>query len=389
MSFLFARRDLGDTSTQLTPPRTRSYGTTTVSADNAMRSSAVWACIRLRADLISTLPVDSYRMSQGVQVEMKPTPFLRNPANDRFGVTDWLYSTQVELDRSGNCFGIIRARDGFGNPSVVELTPYSHVTVRGHGPTITAYKISGKEYDPSDVWHERQFTIAGVPLGLSPVAYAAMSIGGYLSAQQFGLDWFANGSVPAGRLKNTSKTITPAEAATAKERFKAAVAGRELFVHGSDWEYDMLSVNANESQFLAAMEYGVLDIARFFGIPGDLIDSPQKSSAKITYANITQRNLQLLVMNLGPTIIRREAALTAALPAPRFVKFNTDAFLRMDPQTRSLMLGQQVEDRLLAPSEARALDNREPFTEAQYAEFERLFPKQQTPAAGMTQGVTS
>jgi HK97 family phage portal protein len=383
---LFVNRDLGDTSTQLTPPRSRSYGSTTISADSAMRSSAVWACVRLRADLLSTLPVDSYRMMGGRQVEVPKTPFLINPAGDSFGITDWLYSSQTDLDRSGNVAGIITARDGLGNPAVVELQPWSKVGIRGNGSQITEWKIGGHTYEPRDIWHERQFTIPGVPLGLSPIAYAAMSIGGYLSAQQFALDWFANGTIPSGRLKNSSKVVNPTEAAVIKDRFKAAVAGRDLFVHGTDWEYDPIATAANESQFLETMQYGISDIARFFGVPGDLIDAPAESSAKITYANITQRNLQMLVMNLGPTITRREIALSAALPKPRFVKFNTDAFLRMDPQTRESMLGSMITNRQLAPSEARELDNRMPFTEDQLAEFDRLFGK--TPPPGTKTGVT-
>lgn len=384
---LFLNRDLGDTSTQLTPPRSRSYGTTTVSADNAMRSSAVWACVRLRADLISTLPLVTYRNVNGLDVEMAASGFLTDPAGDGFGITDWLYSSQTDLDRSGNTFGLITERDSLGLPAQVELQPISKVTVRGSGPRITSYKIAGSEYDPRDVWHERQFTVPGVPLGLSCVSYSAMSIGGYLSAQQFGLDWFQNGTIPGGALKNAAKdTITPKEAATAKERFKAATAARDVFVHGMDWEYTPIQTNAEESQFLQTMQYGVQDIARFFGVPGDLIDAPALSTAKITYANITQRHLALLVLNLGPAIIRREAALSRATPKPRRVHLHTDALMRLDPQTLATVLNSRVAARTLAPSEARATYNELPFTEEQYAEFDRLFAK---PApGGMNQGVT-
>jgi len=389
MSLLF-KRDLGDTSAQLTPPRTRSVGSVSVSADTALRHSAVWACLRLRADLISTLPVDVYRNmtidGDQVQVEAASTPFLADPAGSGFGINDWLYAGQFDLDRVGNSFGVIHARDAMGYPALVELAPYSQVRVHGRGPKITQVSIHGTKYDYADVWHERQFPVSGVPLGLSVIAYAAMSIGSYLSAQQFAVDWFTNGAIPAGKLKNINKTISPKEARIAKERYKAAVGNRDIFVHGADWEYDMISVAANESQFLESMRYGVLDVARFFGVPGDLIDAEAQSSAKISYANITQRNLQLLVMNLGPAIIRRENALSKTLPRPRFVKLNTNAFLRMDPQNRAAMLGGQVTNRVLAPSEARALDNRMPFTEDQLAEFDRLFGK--TPPPGMKSGVT-
>lgn len=44
-------------------------GVANVSRPTAMRHSAAWAALRLRADLISTMPVDTSRKVDGVQVE--------------------------------------------------------------------------------------------------------------------------------------------------------------------------------------------------------------------------------------------------------------------------------------------------------------------------------
>jgi len=107
------------------------------------------------------------------------------------------------------------------------------------------------------------------------------------------------------------------------------------------------------------------DVSRFFGVPADLIDAAIAGGPNITYANITQRNLQFLVMHLGPAVVRRENALSQLLPRPRFVKLNSDALLRMDPLTRAQMIQTQIQSRVLAPNEARALDNRKPFTPEQ------------------------
>jgi hypothetical protein len=78
-------------------------------------------------------------------------------------------------------------------------------------------------------------------------------------------------------------------------------------------------------------------------------------------------------------VIRRETALSKLLPAPRFVKLNTSALLRMDPKARAEMFAKQIEWRQLAPSEARALEDRPPFTEAQMAEFDRFWPAKAEP----------
>jgi HK97 family phage portal protein len=356
-----------------------------VTNDSALRHSAVWAALRLRADLVSMMPIDVYRQVQGLQVEVPKPPVLINPGGSEVGIKEWMYSTQFDLDRAGNCFGIITERtgvigpDGRGLPGRIDLVELGEVTVRAKGSQISKYKICGVDYDPWDVWHERQYTVAGFPLGLSPVAYAAWSIEESLNAQQFARDWFGAGIVPSGTLKNTNKTIDPKNAREAKQSFRAAVSNGDVFVHGADWEYKPIQAVAQQAQFVEARQFGMSDIARFFGVPGDLIDAAVSGSS-VTYANISQRNLQFLIMHLGPAVGRREDAFSRKLLSnPRYVKLKTDALLRMDPQTRAATLAAQINSRTLTPSEARALEDRPPFTEDQYAEFDRLFGSRSVP----------
>ncbi|GAA4999517.1 phage portal protein [Streptomyces siamensis] len=388
---MFAR-DAQVTSPQdlLAQARERRSSRVHVTNDSALRNSAVWACLRLRADLMSSFPIDVYRYVNGMQVEVPKPPVLIAPGGSEVGIREWMYSTEFDLDRGGNCFGLITERtgvigpDGRGLPGRIELAELGAVTVRGTGSTITKFVINGAEYDPWEVWHEKQYTVAGLPLGLSPVAYAAWTIEETLSAQQFAMDWFAGGAVPLAELKNTSKTVDKDQARIARENFKAAVDSSGLFVHGVDWEYKPIQAVASQSSFLEARQYGASDIARFFGCPGDLIDAAVSGSS-VTYANIGQRNLQFLIMNLGPAVGRREDAFSRKLVAgPRFVKLNTDALLRMDPEARTRTIGQRITNRTLAPSEARALDNLPPFTEDQLAEFDRLFGSRSVPAAPTT-----
>lgn len=361
-----------------------------VTNDTALRNAAVWACLRLRADLMSSFPIDVYRYVDGIQVEVPKPPVLVAPGGMEVGIKEWVYSTEFDLDRGGNCFGIITERtgvigpDGRGLPGRIDLVELGAVTVRGKGSTITKFVIHGKEYEPWEVWHEKQYTVAGMPLGLSPVAYAAWTIEETLSAQQFARDWFAGGAVPLAELKNTAKTVDKDAARVARENFRAAVDSSGLFVHGLDWEYKPIQAVASQSSFLEARQYGASDIARFFGCPGDLIDVAVSGSS-ITYASMTQRNLQFLIMNLGPAVGRREDAFSRKLVSgPRFVKLNTDALLRMDPEARARTIGARITNRTLAPSEARALDNLPPFTEDQLAEFDRLFGSRSVPAQPTT-----
>jgi len=361
-----------------------------VTNETALRHSAVWACLRLRADLVSTFPIDVYRRVEGLQVEVPKPPVLVTPGGSEVGIKEWMYSTEFDLDRAGNCFGIITERsgvigpDGRGLPGRIDLVELGEVTVRANGSQITKFKIGGTEYDPWDVWHEKQYTVSGFPLGLSPVAYAAWSIEASLNAQQFARDWFAAGVVPSGTLKNTAKTIDKRQAREVKDGFRAAVSNGDVFVHGVDWEYSPVQAVTQQAQFIEAQQYSNGDIARFFGCPGDLIDAAVSGSS-VTYANISQRNLQFLIMNLGPAVGRREDTFSRKLVSgPRYVKLNTDALLRMDPETRARTIASQITARTLAPSEARALEDRPPFTEDQLAEFDRLFGSRSVPAQPTT-----
>lgn len=332
-----------------------------VTGQSARRHSAVWACLRLRGDLVSTLPVDAFRKVGKIQVEISKPPMLVKPGGERVNILEWLYSSQNDLDMYGNSFGLITARNALGLPARIDLVAANSVTVQVRDGELAGYKIGQKEYPPDQVWHEKQYTLSGCHVGLSPIAYAAWQITAGLSAQEFAADWFAGGAVPSAHLKNTAKTLNVAETELVKTRFKAAVSNHDVFASGSDWEYNMISVPANQAQFIEMMEFSIIDVARFMGCPADLIDAAV-SGQSVTYANISQRNLQFLIMNLGPVLTRRETALSEWLPNPQFVKLNSDALLRMDPETRARVIGQKVKDRLMTNDEARELDDRQPLT---------------------------
>jgi hypothetical protein len=105
-----------------------------------------------------------------------------------------------------------------------------------------------------------------------------------------------------------------------------------------------------------------------------MIDATVGAGTKITYANITQRHLQFLIINLRPAIRRREAALSTVTQSPRFVLLDTDDMLSMDPETRAAWLKGLIEGKMLAPSEAREILGRAPFTQDQIDELLLFFP---------------
>jgi hypothetical protein len=169
-------------------------------------------------------------------------------------------------------------------------------------------------------------------------------------------------------MKNTAKRLKEGERATAKQWYSDTIRNGDLMVTGNDWEYNMIQAEQAGTEWLQGRRFGLLDVARFFGVPADLIDAAV-SGQSVTYANITQRNVQFLIMHLGPTVTRREKNLTKLLPTPRYCKLNRDALLAMDPETRQRVIRSRLETWQTTNSEARRLDNLPPLSPAERAEM--------------------
>lgn len=382
MSLLFKRELSGPSA--LIPPRVAGRrGTERVSREDSLRASVKWACQRLRADLVSTTPVDVFRKRDDMLVNVSTPEVLRTP-DGVLDVTEWLYSSQFDLDDCGNAFGLITARDKLGLPAHIELIDPAEVSIRKVSGEVS-YVIAGKVVPTSEIWHERQFTVSGSPLGLSPTAYAAMPLTTGLSAAQFAAAWFSGQGIPAAHLRNTGKVLNAAESAKVKEKFQATVETGDVFVTGSDWEYSVIGAKASESAFERAMNVSAQDLCRYYGVPGDMVDV-ESASGSITYANVTQRNLQFLILNLGPVFTRRERTFSRLLtPRGQVVKFATDAVMRMDPMGRAELQKTAIEMRRMTVTEARGLENQPPLTPEQEAEFARLFPARSQQTTGVPQ----
>lgn len=360
------------------PPRiSNTRGRPMVNNDSALRHSAVWACLRLRANLISTLPLATYRKVDGIQVEVAPAPVLLDPQGDGMDLDEWLWATQFDLDRAGNTFGIIKQRNSFGLASQIELVPVDQVSAVIRDGKLINWRVGSDLHDPKNIWHEKQYPVSGLAIGLSPIAQAAWTIGEYLSIQEFVQGWFGNGGVPAVHLKQTAKTLTSGEASAAKERFRASTTAGDAFVSGADWDIKVVQGANSGADWVNAKQFSIVDIARFFDCPADLIDAAV-SGTSVTYANVVQRNLQFLIMHLGPAVVRREKRLSKLLPAPRFVKFDRQALLEMDPLTQAQYWNWLINTRSITPNEIRAKRNEQPLTTEQVDQLLTFFPPHST-----------
>lgn len=305
-----------------------SFADVRVNPDQALRLSAVWSCVNLLANTISTLPLKAHRRDGE---EFTP-PLLSSPAAG-WTLSDWLEAIMRSLLLRGNAYGFVTARSGPRlSPTQVELVDPDLMSVTVDPDGSVTYRFRGEVVDPSDLWHVRAYRYPGSPVGLAPVTYAAESIGLGLSTRRFGQQYFSEGAMPTGVL-NIPQTTNQDFVDQAKHKLMGATHGkREPLIVSGEVTWTQLSVAPEQSQFIDSMRFNVTEIARIFGVPAAMIDGQSEDSN--TYANLEGRSLHFLQYSLTPWLTRLENAISDLLPRGSFVKFTTGGLLKATTKER-------------------------------------------------------
>jgi len=340
--------------------------------DSALQVSAFWACTRLLADSVSIMPLETFRKTDAIPQRITDPKVVVTPAH---GVlqSEWIHQVVVSLCLRGNGIGKIVDRDRNNLlPSQVELLhPDSvRITVDDKTGALEYWdKKSNTQIPTKDIWHIRGLTLPGSKVGLSPIAYAARTIGLDLAAQQFGLD-FLNGAGNPKAVMESDQAITQDQATTIKDRFMEASRGRAPAVLGAGLKYMAIQVKPEESQFLATQHANIGDIARYFSIPAEMVGGP--AGGGMTYTNREQRALDFLTFTVAFWMRRIEDAVSVFLPANVYTKFNAAVLLRTDAETQAKIHVQQLAGKTRTPTEIRAVDNLPPMTPDQQIEADMV-----------------
>jgi HK97 family phage portal protein len=300
-----------------------------ITSDKAVRLSTVFACTRLLSDSVAMLPVRAYRGDQ--QLPELP-PLLRRPSADFQELHEWVWAIMQSLCLRGNAFGIITDRSGPGlRPSQVDLVSPDVMGVTrepdGNGVARTVYRLNGEEIDATDVWHVKAFPQAGQPLGLSPIGAAREAIALGIAAEKYGAHYFGDASVPSG-VHESEQDIKEASAKRLKAEWKAILANRrrDIAVLGSGAKFRAISIAPEEAQFIQTQKFNVSTIARFYGVPAEMVGG--ETAGHEAYTSPEMRSTDYLRFTLQPWISKLEKAISRLLPRPVSVKFNPGAFLR-------------------------------------------------------------
>lgn len=338
--------------------------------NGALRLVPVYAAVSLIADSVSIMPAHVYELGPGgrkVVVDQQPMIVTAPHPNPLFTRIEWVQQYCVSLLLRGNAYGYTIQDEG-GFPGKVAWLNPDEVRVDEKVDGLPKYFHREKPLDPGRLIHIPWFPKPGSVVGLSPIGQFKEQFERGTLANNYGRNWFRSSGVPKGHLKFGAGPLDNEQAAIAKDRFKAAVSGGDIFVSGNDWEWKGLAVAPNEAQFLETIQAGATEIAAIFKVsPEDIGGS---SGNSLTYSTLELNQLKLQVRALQPVFTRLEQHVTRVLPDNRYFKFNPDAIVRTDIKARmeaheiALRTGMETQD------EGRALEDRAPLTKKQREDWQ-------------------
>lgn len=337
-----------------------------VSVDQAMRLSAVFACIRLLSENIATMPLDTFVREGGTRRPYRPRPEYLSFAPPQGSRVEYLSQVMLSLLTDGNAF-IATPRDELGEPVTLVVIDPTSVKVERDNEGRIKYYLGGEEFGPLDVMHIKGMSMPGALRGLSPLSYAAETADLGLSAQQFGAAFFANGALPAGIIESQGDFPEKSRARMAETwnaRHRGAHNAGRLGVLTGGAKFVKVTIAPEEAQFLETRQFQVPDIARFFGVPPHLIADASNSTS--WGSGLAEQNSAFGQLSLRPWVYRIEDGHDRLLSthglSTVFTRLNMDAVLRADTRERYAAYEIGIKNGFLLRSEVRTLEDLRPVT---------------------------
>lgn len=358
------------------------FGRTTsgkpVNERTAMQTTAVYACVRILAEAVASLPLHVYEYQDDggkKLVHDHPLYYLLhdepNPEMTSFVFRETLMS---HLLIWGNAYAQI-IRDGAGR--VLGLYPLlpdkMEVQRDDKGNIYYVYSRNSdenptfKEYGNIKLKAENVLHIPGLGfdglIGYSPIAMAKNAVGMTLACEEYGASFFANGANPGGVLEHPGVLKDPSKV---RESWNSVYRGvsnaHKIAVLEEGMKYQQIGIPPEEAQFLETRKFQINEIARLYRIPPHMVGDLDKSS----FSNIEQQSLEFVKYTLDPWVIRWEQSLQRSLLLPGekgkyFIKLNVDGLLRGDYQSRMNGYAVGRQNGWFSANDIREMENMNPI----------------------------
>lgn len=264
-----------------------SHAGVTVNETTALNVTTVYACVRILAETVASLPLPVYRRLPGGGKERAQDHYLYSLLHDQPNPE----MTSLELREAlmghmalwGNAYAEIE-RDNAGRAiGLWPLRPDRMTVRRVNGALAYEYQVpNGAKVAlaPGQVLHLRGLSPDGI-IGYSPIRLAREAIGLALATEEFGARFFGDGAHPGGIVEYPGK-LSRQQIEEYKQSVTKAYAGlgkaHRLMVLEEGLKYTQVGIPPDDAQFLQTRRFQVEEIARFFRIPPHMLADLERAT---------------------------------------------------------------------------------------------------------------
>ena len=336
-----------------------------VTASTAIQMSTVYACVRVIAETIASLPIHVYEHTDSGNRKATEHPLYRLIHDEPNSEMTSFVLREVMLAHLllwGNSYcQIIRT----GRNKITGLYPLlpDKMTVDRDKNGILTYTYmtnTGQTVvlSPEDVLHIPGLGFDGV-MGYSPIALEKSAIGLGIAAEEYGSKFFSNGARPSGILTHPNTVKDPAALrASWNAAYGSSTNASRVAVLEEGMTFVPLSLPNNEAQFLETRKFQVSEICRIFRVPPHMIGDLDRA----TFSNIEHQSIDFAVHTIRPWLVRIEQAVNRALFSEKekgrfYVQFNLDGLMRGDYKSRMEGYAIARQNGWMSANDIRELEN--------------------------------
>ncbi|HAT2867610.1 TPA: phage portal protein [Serratia marcescens] len=340
-----------------------------VTADKAMQLSAVWACIRLLSESVSTLPMKVYRReadgSRKLAQDHPAYQVLCRRPNLEMTPSRFMLMVVASICLRGNAF-IEKKMIGRKLVALNPLLPQNMVVKRlDTGQLQYTYTEDGKKrVIPVDrMMHIRGFGLDGV-CGMMPLSSGRDVFGAAMAVDESAAKIFENGLQTSGYI--SSKVALNKEQRERLRKYLAAFAGSKnagkMMVLEGDLSYQNVTMNPEDAQMLESRAFSIEEICRWFRVPPFMVGHVTKQSSWAS--SVEGMNLIFLTNTLRPLLVNIEQEISRCLldsDDDYFAEFSVEGLLRADSVGRAAYYTTALQNGWMSRNDVRRLENLPPI----------------------------
>ncbi len=341
-----------------------------VNERSVLQLSAVWACARIIAETISTLPLGLYERTadgrRGASQHPLYTLIHSRPNSGTTAAVFWESMIVAMLLRGNGCAEMKFIGSRF---VALEFLVPGRLSIGKDSKGKRRFKYTEKDGTQREIPESRIFRIPGFTLdgdwGVSVIDYGCQVFGSALASNGAANSTFEKGLAPT--VAFTMQQVLKKEQ---REDFRANLraisgalnAGESPLLEGG-MDAKTIGINPKDAQLLESRAFSVEEICRWFRVPPHMVGHSEKSTS--WGSGIEQQMIGFLTFTLRPWLTRIEQAINKDLLSPveqmrMYAEFSIEGLLRADSAGRSAYLSTMVNNGLMTRDEGRSKENLPP-----------------------------